>query len=117
MERTFIWNGATFRLHEETVASALDMEYVVGVLRQGKVASPRLLNHYITYGTFLASAELVEGDPGFPIPSLDADEQALLDGFAAYQRQPAALRQTWNIARSAEVEKKIETPAAPTPVT
>lgn len=112
MDRTFEWNGATFVVHEATVESAMDADYVSAILSQGQGRSRREMNRFLQYGEFIGTVEITAGDAGFTILSPDADDAAIVENFEAFCKLPKDFRDLWVTAKWSANRKKDEAPAS-----
>ena len=105
MLRTFVYKGATIALHRQRNADLLDAELLVAILMDGvpldnRRAWSRQWHQAAKYADMLTSIETVEGDAGLPIPSIDAPEDELRAGFAAWLAENG-LYQAWVVAHNA----------------
>lgn len=86
---TFTFKGATLSVSEDTNGVGVDAEYVLYMIFPSPNGRQARLG--IDYGSFLARVTLVDGDPGFVLPSLD-DPQAVRDFYRVYQDLPREFR-------------------------
>ena len=86
---TFHWNGATFQVAEDTVATGMDAEFVTYLLYPAP--NLRQWRRGLEYGAFIAGVTITDGDPGFTIPSID-DEEAIRAFYEPFTDLPRDFR-------------------------
>ncbi len=104
MQRRFVYKDATITIHRQTNGDLLDAELLVSVLMDGadrdnRRAWQRQWHKAAKYADMLASIDQVEGDPGLPIPPMDAPESELRAGFEAWLAENG-LYYAWVIAHA-----------------
>lgn len=91
---TFDYNGATFRVSEDTVGVGIDAETVLYLLFPEP--THRQVRHGLDYGRFLATVEVVSGDAGAalgaPLPTLDSPVEEIAAFYGVYERLPRVFR-------------------------
>jgi hypothetical protein len=89
MQRQFTYKHATITIHRQRNADLLDAELLIGIFMDGadpdnRRAWQRRWHKAAKYADMLVSIDTVNGDPGLPIPSIDAPEDELRAGMEAW---------------------------------
>lgn len=99
---TFEYNGATFRVNEDTVGVGVDAEMILYMLYPEP--TPRQIRHGLDYGKFVATVELVDGDAeqafGALLPKPDSPVNEIVAFYGVYERLPRAFRNGYTGAQA-----------------
>lgn len=97
MKRQFAYRDATITLHRTCNADELDAELIASLLMGDGERAIRDWHRARRYADMLVSIDSMDGDPGFPLPSVDAPADALRAGFEAWLNE-GGLYRAWKAA-------------------
>lgn len=106
MNTTFKFNDAVIEVKPLTIGDELDTEMLADIIRDGAAWDRREQYKRRTFSEFLVSARVVEGDLGFPLPSIDATVDELQDAYAAWLNLSGLLSEWRAALQRVEREKK-----------
>lgn len=108
-QTSFTWNEATVTVKQPTIADQLNAEWIADTVRGDTPYEPNMGYLRRLFGEFLTTVQHVEGDLGFPLPTISAPAEELRDAFNAWQAADPSLLYEWRIANRALEQKKRET--------